>query len=128
MGRNFIERRIISAGVALCERRVELQGAMITADDLKDLEVKTFSLFLQVFYCIVGMSFAVFGIWVQIQTRSIVQSILPVLFGVGNCAFALHGRPRKVRDMESELDLTDLTAEVVARFVARREARRGKAE
>lgn len=121
MGRNFIEKRIIKAGIKLCERRIEMKGTTITADDLKDIEVSTFSPVLQVFYCIVGLSFAVFGIWVQIQTRSIIQSILPVLFGVGNVAFALHGRPRKVRDMEGELDLMDLTAEIVKRFVDKME-------
>ncbi len=94
-----------------------MKGTTITADDLKDIEVKTFSPVLQGFYCLVGLSFAVFGIWVQIETRSIIQSILPVLFGVGNVAFALHGRPRKVRDMEAELDMMDLTTEIVRRFV-----------
>ncbi|MDQ8184477.1 hypothetical protein [Pelagicoccus sp. SDUM812002] len=94
-----------------------MKGTPITADDLKDIEVKTFSPVLQGFYCLVGLAFAVFGIWVQIETRSMVQSILPVLFGVGNIAFALHGRPRKVREMEKELDLMDLTAEIVRRFV-----------
>lgn len=119
MGRNFIEKRIISAGIELCERRIDMKGTMITADDLKDIEVRTFSPVLQVFYCVVGLAFAVFGIWVQIETQSMIQSILPVLFGVGNCAFALHGRPRKVRDMEGELDLMDLTAEIVKQFVAK---------
>lgn len=119
MGRNFIEKRVISAGVALCERRIESKGTTISADDLRNIEVKTFSPVLQAFYCVVGVSFAVFGIWVQIETRSMLQSILPVLFGVGNCAFAIHGRPRKVRDMEGELDLMDLTAEIVKRFVGR---------
>ncbi len=117
MGRNFIEKRIIAEGVRLCERRIETKGTPITADDLKGIEVKTFSPVLQGFYCVVGLAFVVFGIWVQIETKSMVQSILPVLFGVGNCAFAIHGRPRKVRDMEGELDLMDLTAEIVKRFV-----------
>ncbi len=121
MGRNFVEKRIIKAGIALCERRIEMKGTPITAGDLKDIEVKTFSPVLQTFYCIVGLAFAVFGIWVQVETRSMIQSILPVLFGVGNVAFALHGRPRKVRDMEKELDLMDLTAEIVKRFVDKME-------
>ncbi|MDQ8180063.1 hypothetical protein [Pelagicoccus sp. SDUM812005] len=121
MGRNFIEKRIIKEGIALCERRIEMKGTPITADDLKDIEVKTFSPVLQAFYCVVGVSFAVFGIWVQIETRSMIQSILPVLFGVGNVAFALHGRPRKVREMEGELNLMDLTAEIVQRFVDKME-------
>lgn len=103
----------------MCEKRIEAKGTTITADDLRNIEVKTFSPILQTFYCVVGLAFAVFGIWVQIETRSMLQSILPVLFGVGNCAFALHGRPRKVRDMESELDLMDLTTEIVKRFVGR---------
>lgn len=128
MGRNFIEKRIISAGIALCERRIESKGTAVTADDLKDLEIKTFSIYLQVFYCVVGAAFAVFGIWVQIQTESMVQSILPVLFGVANCAYAIHGRPRKVRDMEGEIDLMDLTAEIVQQFVAKQEPKGAKAD
>ncbi|MBD5780343.1 hypothetical protein IEN85_12650 [Pelagicoccus sp. NFK12] len=119
MGRNYIEKRVIKAGIALCERRIDMKGTPITADDLKDIEVKTFSPVLQGFYIVVGLAFAVFGIWVQIETRSMIQSILPVLFGVGNVAFALHGRPRKVREMEGDLNLMDLTAEIVQRFVSK---------
>lgn len=126
MGRNFVEKRVISAGIALCERRIEMEGTSISADDLRGIEVKTFSPVLQVFYIVVGLAFAVFGIWVQIETRSMIQSILPVLFGVGNCAFALHGRPRKVRDMEDELDLMDLTAEITKRFVERMDSKNSK--
>ncbi|MBK1876431.1 hypothetical protein [Pelagicoccus mobilis] len=124
MGRNFIEKRIISKGIELCERRIDSQGTPITADDLKNMEVRTFSPFIMIFYIIVGLAFAVFGIWVQIETRSMIQSILPVLFGVGNCAFAIHGRPRKVGDMSDEIDLMDLTAEIVKRFVAKQDAGR----
>lgn len=121
MGRNFIEKRIIAAGIELCERRIEMKGTPITADDLRDIEVKTFSPVLQTFYCVVGLAFAVFGIWVQIETESMIQSILPVLFGVLNVGFAMHGRPRKVRVMESDLDLMDLTAEIVRKFVDKME-------
>lgn len=124
MGRNFIEKRIISKGIDLCERRIGSKGTPITADDLKGIEVRTFSPFIMAFYIVVGLAFAVFGIWVQIETRSMIQSILPVLFGVGNCAFAIHGRPRKVRDMGSEIDLMDLTAEIVSRFVKKQDAKR----
>lgn len=126
MGRNFIERRIISKGIELCERRIDSKGTPITAEDIKGLEVRTFSPFIIVFYTIVGLAFAVFGIWVQIETRSMIQSILPVLFGVGNCAFAFHGRPRKVRDLEDDIDLMDLTAEIVKRFVERQDALNGR--
>ncbi|WP_339382604.1 hypothetical protein [Pelagicoccus albus] len=104
-----------------------MKGTPIGAEDLRDIEVKTFSPVLQVFYIVVGLAFAVFGIWVHTQTRSTVHSFLPVLFGVANCAFALHGRPRKVRDMEEELDLMDLTAEITQKFVARMDAKRGNA-
>ena len=123
MGRNYIEKRIIKAGIDLCDRRVEMKGTPITADDLKDIEVRTFSPVLQGFYIVVGLAFAVFGIWVQIETKSMIQSILPVLFGAGNVAFALHGRPRKVREMEGDLDLMDLTAEIVKRFVERMDSK-----
>lgn len=110
----------------MCERRIGSKGTPITAEDLKDIEVKTFSPYLQTFYCVVGLAFAVFGIWVQIQTESMVQSILPVLFGFGNCAFALHGRPRKVRDMGSDIDLMDLTTEIVQKFVSKMDQPKSK--
>lgn len=126
MGRNFIEKRIIAKGIELCERRIDAKGTPITAEDLNTLEVRTFSPVITVFYVIVGLAFTVFGIWVQIETQSMIQSILPVLFGVGNCAFALHGRPRKVRDMADEIDLMDLTAEIVKRFVEKQDAQRGR--
>lgn len=109
----------------MCERRVELKGTLITADDLKDLKVRTFSPVLQWFYCFVGLSFIVFGIWVHIETRSMVQSFLPVLIGAGNCAFAAYGRPCKVRDMQG-IDLMDLSAEIVQRFVKKMDAKREK--
>lgn len=123
MARNFIEKRIVSEGIALCQRRVELGGSPITAEDLKDLKVKTFSPWLQAFYVVVGLAFTVFGIWVHLETRSMVQSILPVLIGIGNIAFALYGRPTAVRDMEG-IDLMDLSAEIVQRFVKKMDTQR----
>lgn len=125
MARNFIERRIISEGIALCERRVELGGSPISAEDLKEMKVKTFSPWLQIFYIVVGAAFTVFGIWVHIETRSMVQSILPVLIGIGNIAFAMYGRPCKVRDLEG-IDLMDLSAEIVQRFVKKMDSRNAK--
>lgn len=94
-----------------------MKGTPITADDLRAIEVKTHSPFLMGLYFVVGGAFVVFGIWVHAETRNMVYSFLPVLVGVGNCVYAGWGSPRKVRDMEGELDLMDLTAEIVNRFV-----------
>lgn len=124
MARNYIERRIIAAGIELSRRRIEHKGAPITADDLLDLKIKTFSPFLQGFYFLVGLAFVVFGIWVHTETRNMAYSLLPVLVGVGNCAYAAHGRPTKVRDLGPDVDLMDLSAEIVRRFVEEMDAKR----
>lgn len=117
MARNYIEKRIIAAGIELSRRRIEQKGTPITADDLLDLKVKTFSPVLQGFYFFVGMAFVVFGIWVHTETRNMAYSLLPVLVGVGNCAYAVYGNPRTVRELGSDVDIMDLSAEIVRRFV-----------
>ncbi|EDY81170.1 hypothetical protein VDG1235_787 [Verrucomicrobiia bacterium DG1235] len=105
-----------------------MKGTPITADDLKDIEVKTFSPFAQGMYFLAGIAFTVFGIWAHNQTRNMVHSFPLVLFGVAHCVYAGWGRPRKVRDMESELNLMDLTTEIVTRFVGEMESKRKDAK
>jgi len=115
MARNFIERRVVARGLAASARRAELGEEQLAVEDLGALEIKTFSPWLQGFYILVGLCFAAFGIWVNIQTRSMVQSVLPVLFGVANIAFALYGRPVEAGKIEG-LDLSELLEEIRSRF------------
>ncbi len=124
MGRTFIEKRIIRAGIALCKERIDRKGTPITADDLRNLKVKTFSPFLQGFYITVGVVFLVFGIWAQGEMRNMALSFPPVLIGFGNICFGVYGRPVKVADLGRDVDLMELSSEILRRFVEEMDASR----
>ena len=99
-----------------------MKGTSITADDLRSLQVKTFSPAMQGFYVFVGLAFIVFGVWVHMETRSMALSFVPVLLGIGNIGFATHGRPKRVGDLGEDIPLMELTAEIVKQFVSEMDA------
>lgn len=124
MGRNYIEKRIVKSGIDLCKERIDQKGTPIRAEDLLSLKVRTISPVLQWFYILVGTVFVVFGIWTHTVTRNMAISFAPVLMGFANIAFAVHGRPRSVSELGKDVDLTELTADIVQRFVAEMDGKR----
>lgn len=124
MGRNYIEKRVIKSGIDLCKERIDQKGTPITAADLLDMKVRTISPVLQWFYILVGSVFIVFGIWTHTVTRNMAISFAPVLMGFANVAYAVHGRPRSVSELSKDLDLTELSADIVQRFVAEMDEKR----
>ncbi|MDQ8205328.1 hypothetical protein [Pelagicoccus sp. SDUM812003] len=126
MGSSYIEKRIVKAGIDLCKRRIDQKGTPITADDLRSLKVRTISPPLQWFYVVIGLAFTVFGIWTHTELRNMAISFTPVLVGCFNIGYAIHGRPKKVSQMESEVDLMELSADIVSRFVAEMDAKRAR--
>ncbi len=117
MGKNYMEERIVKAGVRLCKNRIDRKGTLIVADDLLQMKVATMSPSLRSFYIVVGLFFAVFGIWAQNAMEIMIVSFVPVLMGFGNIAFAVYGRPRAVADLGSEIDIMALTSRIVKSFV-----------
>lgn len=124
MARNYLEKRIVKAGIDLCKRRIGQKGTPITADDLKELKVRTMSPVMQGLYALVGVFFLVFGIWAHTELRNMAISFAPVLMGVGNIAFAVHGRPSKVGDLGKDVDLMGLSTDIVKEFVEEMDAKR----
>lgn len=119
MSKTFIEKRVIQAGKELCERRIGQKGAMITADDIRSLKVKTFPPIMQAVYITLGVMIFVLGLWVQMTRGNMAISMGMVLVGFLNGAFGFNGRPRAVSTIEG-LDLMALTAEIVSAFVEQR--------
>lgn len=124
MARNYIEKRIVKAGAELCKRRIDQKGTPITADDIRDLKVRTLSPVLQGFYTLVGLGFIVFGIWAHVVSRSMAVSFVPVLMGVANVAYGIYGNPRSVRNLGEDVDIMGLTTDIVQRFVGEMDAKR----
>ncbi|MEM9160823.1 MAG: hypothetical protein AAGB46_17370 [Verrucomicrobiota bacterium] len=118
MSRNFLEQRIIKAGIELSERNVEVKGAPITADSIRMLRVKTMSPGLQAMYSIIGLSMIGISIWIYAEVpHNMMISLVMMIGGVGNLVFAGNGKPKQVSQLEDKVDLMDLTGEIVSQFV-----------
>lgn len=124
MAKTYLEKRIVRAGTELCKRRIDQKGTPITAEDLKNLKVRTISPALQTVYTVIGLTFIVFGVWVHTELRNMAFSFVPVLAGFANIAFAAHGRPRKVEELSDQVDLMALSTDIVKRFVSEMDAKR----
>jgi len=127
MGRNFIEKRIIRAGVRLCDERLERYGEPIRPEHLRDLKVPTFSPFLRGLYIAIGLGLMGFGLWLFYELGNMALAMLLMLAGAGHIAFGAYGWPRRVGDLGERADLADLTAEIVSEFVKRADRRREEA-
>ncbi len=124
--RTALERRIIRAGIRLCKERVGRSGSVITADDLVQMRVRTFSPATRWFYIGVGALFIVAGVWIQMSLRNMAISFTPALVGMGNIAYGQWGRPRKVGDLLTRKQIMDLSTDIVQEFVAEMDAKRAK--
>ena len=112
MARSYIEKRVIQAGVTLCQQRISQKGTKIEPDDIKKLKIKTFSPILQGVYVVLGALLFVFGMWFQYMVGNMAVSMGLVLIGFLNAAYGIHGRPKQASDI-SGLDFVDLSSEIV---------------
>ena len=117
MSSHYLERRIVKAGTGLCEQRVRVKGAPISAEDIRNLKVKTDSPVLMGVYFCLALGFFVVGLWAQFQTGNMGVSVMLLLIGTVHAAIGFYGKPRKVSTLEDKVDLMDLTAEIVGNFV-----------
>ena len=125
MSKSYLEKRIIKAGMHLCEERVRVKGKPITAEDIRNLKVKTDSPVLQGVYFVLGAIFFVVGLWAQFTTGNMGVSVMLLLVGTIHVSIGVYGKPKKVSVIESKIDLMDLTAEIVGRFVKSADEKRG---
>ena len=112
MARSYIEKRVIKAGVELCQKRISQKGTKIEPDDIKKLRIKTFPPALQVVYIALGGLLFVFGMWFQYMVGNMAVSMGLVLIGFLNAAYGINGRPKQTTDIAG-LDFVDLSAEIV---------------
>lgn len=126
MGKTYMEKRIVKAGIRLCKERIDRKGTIITADDLQQMKVATMSPYLRIFYILMGLFFTVFGIWVQNVMEIMVVSFVPVIMGFGNIAFAVYGRPKMVSELGKDIDLMSLTSDIVQSFVAQMDEKQSR--
>jgi len=112
MARSYIEKRLMKAGVELCQQRISEKGTKIEPDDIKKLRIKTFPPALQGVYVALGALLFVFGMWFQYMVGNMAVSMGLVLIGFLNAAYGIHGRPKQATDI-SGLDFVDLSAEIV---------------
>ncbi len=117
MGRSYIEKRIIKSGIELCEDRIRMKGTPIVADDLRSMTVRTMSPILQTIYVLLGLLIVVLGVWIHFEVKNMALAVMFLLVGSGNVGYAIHGRPKRAGDLGDEIDLMDLTAEIVKGFV-----------
>ncbi len=121
MGRPHIENRIVKAGLNLCRQRIREKGTSITAEDIRSLKINTLSPAAQISYIVLGVLIFLIGVYFQLAIGNMALSILLVFFGVGNIIFAFAGRMRLVSQLEHEVDLMSLTADIVATFARERD-------
>ena len=126
MSRSYLEKRIIKAGLELSERNVEVKGAPITADSIRMLRVKTMSPQLQVMYALIGLAMMLLAVWVHTETQNMAISLVVLICGVGNLVFVGNGKPKQISQIEDQVDLMDLTNEIVNQFVSKMDAQREK--
>ncbi|MEC7906090.1 MAG: hypothetical protein VYC82_02595 [Verrucomicrobiota bacterium] len=112
MARSYIEKRVIKAGVELCQKRISQKCTKIEPDDIKKLRIKTFPPALQVVYIVLGGLLFVFGMWFQYMVGNMAVSMGLVLIGFLNAAYGINGRPKQTTDIAG-LDFVDLSAEIV---------------
>lgn len=117
MSKGYIERRIIKAGIRLSERRIEQRGTPIMAADIRDLEVRTMSPAIMASYGVLGVVIMGLSLWFHFEVRNMAISVALLLVGFGNLAFAGYGKPKRVSDLEGDIDLMSVTAEIVDGFV-----------
>ena len=108
----------------LCERRMQVKGTTITADDIRALKVNTFPPALLWTYAVLGSLIFVSGVWVHLELRNMAPALMLVLVGFGNVAFAFYGRLRRVSDIEDKINLMEVTNEIVNAFVKKMDQRR----
>lgn len=124
--RTLLEKRVIKAGIRLCKERVSRSGSVITANDLLQMRVRTFSPGVQAFYIVIGVLFIVAGVWIHVALRNMAISFTPVLIGMANIAYGQWGKPRKVGELLGEKQIMDISADIVREFVAEMDAKRGE--
>jgi len=124
MSKNYLERRVVKAGLELCEERLRVKGQPITADDLRNLLVKTDAPALMIIYFVLAAIFFVVGLWAQYETGNMGLSVMLLLVGTIHAGVGVYGKPRKVSTLEERIDLMDLTAEIVGDFVQKAERER----
>ncbi len=112
MARSYIEKRVVKAGVELCQKRISRKGMKIEPDDIKKFRIKTFSPALQVVYIVLGILLFVFGMWFQYMVGNMAVSMGLVVIGFLNAAYGINGRPKQAADIDG-LDFVDLSAEIV---------------
>jgi hypothetical protein len=117
MGKEFIEQRIIKAGIRLSELRIEQKGTAITADDIRKLKVRTISPFLQINYGVMGVVLMALALLFHFQIRNMAVSMVLLMIGFGNIAYVINGRPKLVSELEGDIDLTYISSEIVDRFI-----------
>jgi len=122
MAAKYIERRIVKAGLDLCERQLQSEGAAITADSIRSLKVNTLSPVIQGIYVAIGAALIAFALWVHFETRNMALSIVVLFLGVGHFILAGVGRPRLVGELEGQVNLMELTNQVVKEFVRSKDA------
>jgi len=108
----------------LCEERLRVKGQPITADDLRNLLVKTDAPALMIIYFVLAAIFFVVGLWAQYETGNMGLSVMLLLVGTIHAGVGVYGKPRKVSTLEERIDLMDLTAEIVGDFVQKAERER----
>ena len=118
MARTYIEKRVIRAGVELCQKRISRKGMKIEPDDIKKFRIKTFSPALQVVYIVLGILLFVFGMWFQYMVGNMAVSMGLVVIGFLNAAYGINGRPKQAADIDG-LDFVDLSAEIVREVAGR---------
>ncbi len=123
MAKTFLEKRLISEGVKLCEQRIEQKGTPIAVDDIKALKVKTFSPVLQAVYAAIGTILFVFGIWFQFENGNMAVSMGLVMIGFLNIAYGVHGSPKPASRL-GDLNFADLTAEIIRVFTEKQDQSR----
>lgn len=128
MDKPLMEKRIVSAGIALSRDRMERGGQPIRAEDLMRMKVKTFPLATQIVYSVVGLGIAGIGLWMYLQTGIMVMAMVAMLLGVANIAYGVNGRPQRVADLGMDIDMTRLSSEIVSAFVKEMDARPGVKE
>lgn len=115
MAKSYIEKRVIEAGVKLCQQRTSQEGTPIEPDHIRSLKVKTFPPLVQGVYIALGTLLFAFGMWFQYMVGNMAVSMGLVLIGFLNAAYGIHGRPRLASEIPG-LDFVDLSAEIVRVF------------
>ena len=124
MSTGYLEKRIIKAGLALCRDRIREKGTMIRAEDIRALKVNTMPPGMRGVYYSFGSMLMLAGVFVQYSIANMGISMALVFVGILNFTFGTIGRMKRVGDLEGEVDLMSLMADIVSKFVAEQEPKK----